>query len=89
MIFPLRERLTRSWLLLVLATSATFWVSVDGPAGIAPGAGMLGIAYLKGRLVLLDFMELRRAPVLYRGLVEGWLVLVSIAIFAVFSFGAG
>ncbi|RJF89411.1 hypothetical protein D3874_22565 [Oleomonas cavernae] len=84
-----RDRASRSWLFLVLATSATFWLSVDGLAGPALGAGTLGIAYLKGRLIILDFMDLRRAPLLYRGLVEGWLLLVSITLFTAFALGTG
>ncbi len=38
---------------------------------------MLVIAFVKGRLVILDFMELREAPRLWRILLEGWLILVS------------
>ena len=38
---------------------------------------MLVIAFVKGRLVILDFMELREAPRLWRALLEGWLILVS------------
>ncbi|MBL8418222.1 MAG: cytochrome C oxidase subunit IV family protein, partial [Dechloromonas sp.] len=38
---------------------------------------MLLIAFVKGRLVILDFMELRNAPALWRALLEGWLILVS------------
>ncbi|HEX5675877.1 MAG TPA: cytochrome C oxidase subunit IV family protein, partial [Azonexus sp.] len=34
-------------------------------------------AFVKGRLVILDFMELRAAPRLWRALLEGWLILVS------------
>jgi hypothetical protein len=38
---------------------------------------MLAIAFVKGRLVILDFMELRGAPLMWRVLLEGWLILVS------------
>jgi hypothetical protein len=38
---------------------------------------MLAIAFVKGRLVILDFMELRDAPLMWRLLLEGWLILVS------------
>jgi hypothetical protein len=38
---------------------------------------MLAIAFVKGRLVILDFMELRNAPLLWRLLLEGWLIVVS------------
>ena len=35
------------------------------------------IAFIKGRLVILDFMELRNAPLMWRMLLEGWLIIVS------------
>jgi hypothetical protein len=38
---------------------------------------MLVIAFVKGRLVILDFMELRDAPRLWRTLLEGWLIVVG------------
>ena len=38
---------------------------------------MFLLAYAKGIMVILDFMELREAPRLWRALLEGWLILVS------------
>ena len=38
---------------------------------------MLAIAFVRGRLVILDFMELRGALLMWRLLLEGWLILVS------------
>ena len=35
------------------------------------------IAFVKGRLVILDFMELRDAPMMWRVLLEGWLIVVA------------
>ena len=46
-------------------------------AGTLAIVAMLAIAFVKGRLVILDFMELREAPKLWRILLEGWLILVS------------
>lgn len=46
----------------------------------APGqaliAGVLLLAFAKAALVILDFMELRHAPALWRNVVFGWLTLV-------------
>jgi hypothetical protein len=67
----------RTWLLLIGATAVALWVREDGLAGLTIGALTLAIAYTKGRLVVLDFMELRRAPLLWRCLLEGWLLLIS------------
>ena len=67
----------RAWVLLIGATAIAFWMREGGLAGPAIGATTLAIAYSKGRLVVLDFMELRHAPRLWRYLLEGWLLLVS------------
>lgn len=67
----------RAWLLLILATGLTWWLGEVGAAGMAAIIAMLVIAAIKGRLIILDFMELRGAPLLWRLLLEGWLLLVS------------
>lgn len=77
--------LHRGWLLLVAATIVGYLLRVDGAGGPAIGAATLAIACWKGRLVLLDFMELRHAPLLWRALVEGWLTVLSLNVFAVYA----
>lgn len=67
----------RVWLVLVAATGLTWWLGESGAAGTAAIAAMLAIAFVKGRLVILEFMELRHAPALWRLLLEGWLILVA------------
>ena len=67
----------RAWLVLMIATSITWYLGEVGAAGTAPIVAMLVIAFIKGRLVILDFMELREAPRLWRILLESWLILVS------------
>lgn len=79
----------RSALLLVVATIAAFWMRNDGAAGLGIGIGTLLVAYLKGRLIVLDFMELRHAPWPWRALVEGWLLIVSALIILLYYHGAG
>lgn len=76
---------TRAWLLLVGATAISFLMREDELTGLAIGAATLAIAYSKGRLVVLDFMELREAPRLWRCLLEGWLVLVCTLLVAIYA----
>lgn len=73
----LTNPLTRAWLVLMAATALTWYLGEVGAAGTTAIVAMLAIAFIKGRLVILDFMELRAAPRLWRVLLEGWLVLVS------------
>ncbi len=67
----------RAWLILLAATLVTWYLGEVGAAGTGAIVAMLCIAFIKGRLVILDFMELRAAPRLWRVLLEGWLILVS------------
>ena len=77
----------RTLLILVIATAATFWVRADGLVGITAGAATLAIAAIKGRLVILDFMELRHAPNPWRSVISGWLMLVTVLLMVVYAFG--
>lgn len=87
MIEFIRNRSDRAWLILLLATATTFGISDARSIGIYTGIATLLIAYIKGRLVVLDFMELRHAPALWRGLFEAWLLLVSAALLAAYLAG--
>ncbi|MBL8417857.1 MAG: cytochrome C oxidase subunit IV family protein, partial [Dechloromonas sp.] len=77
MINPLKNSAHRAWLILIVATGMTWYLGEVGAAGTLAIVTMLLIAFVKGRLVILDFMELRNAPALWRALLEGWLILVS------------
>ena len=66
-----------SRLATMVATVITWYLGEVGAAGTASIVAMLVIAFVKGRLVILDFMELREAPRMWRILLEGWLILVS------------
>ena len=81
--------LHRTLLILLLATIAAFWMRSDDLVGFSIGVTTLAIAYLKGRLVMLDFMELRHAPLIWRGLLEGWLLLITGLILVFYFIGSG
>ncbi len=69
----------RAWILLLLATGLTWWLGESGMAESAsvPAAFlMLGLALVKGVLVIYDFMELRHAPRMWKLLIVGWLAFV-------------
>lgn len=73
----LKNPLHRAWLILIIATGITWYLGEVGAAGTPAIVAMLLIAFVKGRLVILDFMELRDAPRLWRILLEGWMILVG------------
>lgn len=77
---PTPRRATIIWLLLIAATLTTWTLGDQGAAGPKVAGVLLAIAFLKGRAVALDFMALKHAPMIWRLLVEGWLLLVCAVI---------
>ena len=73
----LKNPANRAWLALLVATGVTWYLGEVGAAGTSAIVAMLLIAFVKGRLVILDFMELREAPRLWRILLEGWMIVVG------------
>lgn len=67
------DRVTVVWVILMAATVATTWVlAKDAVAAPIATTATMAVAAWKVRLVVLDFMELRSAPVLGRMVVEAW-----------------
>ena len=59
---------------LAVATLLASWHLMAGPLATAV---LLGLAALKGRRILLDFLGLRAASPVWRGLVTAWVVTVA------------
>ncbi len=77
----LRERVTYVWLGLMLLTCVTTWgLSKDVFSPAVAVAGIFVIAAVKVRYVMLDFMELRNAPIPVRVAFEAWPAVVAAAI---------
>ncbi len=77
---------TTIWLLLMLATAVSWWLG-GGASTLAPRhatAGILLMAAIKVRFVILDFMEVRSAPLPLRLALEAWVALVLVALLAMF-----
>jgi hypothetical protein len=86
----IRDRITLVWLGLVLATCLSWETGSDlAFAGDIRSLGgvVLVIAFIKVRYVMLEFMELRHAPLVMRLFAEGWCVLVCAAVIT-FYWGA-
>jgi hypothetical protein len=82
-----RHRITLLWCLLVLATLLSLEFGhglVFGHRQRLAAIAILLIAYLKARVVFLDFMELRHAPLPLRLVFEAWGILASGAIVVLF-----
>ncbi|WP_454625191.1 cytochrome C oxidase subunit IV family protein [Bradyrhizobium cenepequi] len=75
-----RRPLERTLILLIGLAIATLVVSRNLPVAWPSDVVVLGLAALKGRRILLEFLGLRAAPAIWRGLVTAWVL--SVASFA-------
>ncbi|CBL46528.1 Hypothetical protein HDN1F_29450 [gamma proteobacterium HdN1] len=78
------------WFGLILATLITFWFGESGLSDSARGVAVLvifGLAYAKAAGVILQFMELKHAPWLWRLLLLGWLTVVVLGILLAWLIG--
>ena len=77
----LNDKITYVWLLLAFLTGLS-WLLADGYNPADPAAftyvavGLLALAFIKIRLVIMYFMEVRDAPWVLRGIFEVWVVAV-------------
>jgi hypothetical protein len=77
------RRLVLSWLTLLVLTVFSFesawgvgWLR-EGSAGLV---FVIGVAMLKVRIVIMNFMEVRHAPVVLRAPLEIWVVALAAGI---------
>ena len=67
---------TLLWVTLILATIATWAMGALGETGTWGVAVLAVISFWKGAVIILDFMALRHAPLLWRAVTMGWMVVV-------------
>ena len=90
MVALLRTRITAIWFLLVAATALS-WEMGHGVgfddvrhAGVA----IIAVAFIKVRFVILDFMEIRNAPLFMRIIAEVWVVVICTTLIVMYLQGA-
>jgi hypothetical protein len=71
-----RARSTVVWIVLLVATIVSWAVGSEHGTGSTIAVVVLGVAVFKVRYVGLDFMELRQAPLLLRGVFECYCVVL-------------
>jgi len=70
------RRAAAIWSILILATGLTWMVGERGDTGPIVAGLLFTIAFGKGALIILDYMALRRAPLLWPLLTLGWMLVV-------------
>jgi hypothetical protein len=70
------DRLDITWIALIGLALATILVPPLVPLPPLANALLLAFAAIKGRRIALDFLDLRAAPAIWRGLVSAWIVIL-------------
>jgi hypothetical protein len=70
------DRLDITWIALIGLALATLLLPPLLPRPLLANALVLVLAAIKGRRIALDFLDLRVAPALWRGLVGAWIVVL-------------
>jgi hypothetical protein len=79
------RRLLGLWALLIaLAFVSAAATPAAGPrlGSLSGNAVVIALAFYKARIVFLEFMEVRRAPLALRVAVEAWIIIIPAAILA-------
>jgi hypothetical protein len=82
-----RTRAGVSWIVLIVATLISYALGADHGTGSVMVVVVLAIAAFKVRLVGLDFMELRNAPLPLRWVFEGYCVGLWALLSGLYLFG--
>jgi caa(3)-type oxidase subunit IV len=82
MLGSMRHTATVVWVALSLATCVSWWLAENRGSAAGATVIIMLIAAFKARLVLLHFMELKTAPLPWRFLFEGWVVIFTGVILA-------
>ena len=82
----LKTRITVVWILLVLATAASWEMGHGFPFEDVTQAAIaiIVLALVKVRFVIMEFMELRGAPLPMRLVAEGWVVGICALLIALY-----
>ena len=94
MISLLAKPVSAVWLLLMLATGLSWWLGLDHgmPSDQSSdyryiSIGLIIIAFIKVRIVIRYFMEVREAPLALKLVCDAWVVLVCGTIIYLYWFG--
>ena len=72
-----RHRIDVTLFALIGLAIAAMWAPPLVPGALPGNAVLLALATLKGRRIVLDYLDLRAAPALWRGLVTVWVILIA------------
>lgn len=87
-----RDRsITVVWVVLSAITVLSWWLAPAHTTGVAQAStpitiAVLALGFIKGRLIIRYFMEVRHAPLWLRLATDGWLVVFWLAVLGIYLF---
>lgn len=79
--------LTSAWIALIAITAASVWTAEYAPWRLVAVAAIMGIAAVKGGVILWRFMDVGAAPAGIRGYMASWTAGCALMIFAGYWYG--
>jgi hypothetical protein len=92
---PLKSQSTRLttyvWLILSAITVISWWLAPGHPGGHAAASVPITVAvvllgFIKGRMIIRYFMEVRTAPRWLKVATDAWLIVLSAAVLAIYLY---
>ena len=86
------RRTTLTWLVLCAITIGTWWLAPghrgggSAVASVPITVAVVLLGFIKGRLIIRTFMEVRTAPRWLRLATDGWLVVLWAAILGIYLY---
>lgn len=81
---------TLVWLFLISATLGSAWLAEHhAVSGSLTGFFVILVAFIKGRLIMRYFMEMRAAPLSWRFAFDAWGVAATATILGLWAWPAG
>jgi hypothetical protein len=85
------KRLLVVWLILASLTLTYLWIDQSANGSLRSSeivtSSVIVIALIKVRIIFLEFMEVRQAPVLLCRLTDAWVVLIAVALLGSYFIG--
>lgn len=75
----------RAWLLLIAASAVTTGFAFAHAQGFWVAVALLGLAMVKSRVILADYLQLNRVPAVRRGFMAVLILWAGIALALVFA----
>ena len=83
--------ITLAWIALVVITLGTWWLAPGHSSGVSVASvpitvAVVALAFVKGRLIIRYFMDVRSAPRWLKLSTDAWLAVVCLGIIVIYLF---